>query len=165
MKDIGGLIMQGNKRVIELLNEQLCLELTSMDQYLAHSKLYEDWGLNKLHQQLEHEYEEELGHAKRLIERILFLEGKPDTASRQPIQVGDNVKQILEYDLAAERTVAASLTSIIAICEQQQDYISRQILQDLLNDTEMDHIYLLEQQLGLIDKVGLANFIQSQMNG
>lgn len=155
--------MQGNQKVIDHLNQQLTLELTSMDQYLAHSKMYEDWGINKLHDRLSHEYEEELGHAKRLIERILFLEGTPDTASRKAINVGSNVQQMHENDLEAERVVAASLTKIIAICETEKDYVSREILEDLLEDTEMDHIYWLEQQLGLIDKIGIHNYIQSQM--
>jgi bacterioferritin len=155
--------MKGNSKVIDLLNKQLTLELTSMDQYLAHSKIYEDWGINKLHDKLSHEYEEELGHAKRLIERILFLEGKPDTASREPLMIGDNVEQMLKNDLAAENIVAASLRSIIEVCEQENDYVSREILEALLDDTEMDHIYWLEQHIGLIDKVGIANYIQSQM--
>ncbi|QLE85601.1 MULTISPECIES: bacterioferritin [Shewanella] len=155
--------MKGSQVVIDQLNNQLTLELTSMDQYLAHSKIYEDWGLNKLSEKLAHEYEEELDHAKRLIERILFLEGTPDTASREAIHVGDNVKQMLENDLAAERMVAASLTKIITICESEKDYVSREILETLLDDTEMDHIYWLEQHLGLIDKIGLQNYIQSQM--
>ncbi|MBL4798353.1 MAG: bacterioferritin [Oleispira sp.] len=157
--------MKGISKVIDLLNKQLTLELTSMDQYLAHSKMYEDWGIHKLHEKLSHEYEEELGHAKRLIERILFLEGKPDTASREPLMIGDNVEQMLKNDLAAENIVAASLRSIIEVCEQEQDYVSREILEALLDDTEMDHIYWLEQHIGLIDKVGIANYIQSQMDG
>ncbi|WP_076411539.1 bacterioferritin [Shewanella sp. UCD-KL12] len=155
--------MKGVQNVINNLNKQLTLELTSMDQYLAHAKMYEDWGINKLHEKLEHEHLEELDHAKRITERILFLEGTPDTASRQAIHVGDNVKQMLENDLEAERTVAASLREIIGICEKEQDYISREILEDLLDDTEMDHIYWLEQHLGLIDKIGIQNYIQSQM--
>ena len=155
--------MQGNNLVIDLLNKQLTLELTSMDQYLAHSKMFEDWGINKLHEKLSHEYEEELGHAKRLAERILFLEGHADTASRQPIHIGTNGKEMLENDLEAERIVAASLREIITVCEQEQDYVSREILEDLLNDTEMDHIYWIEQHLGLIDKMGLQNYIQTQM--
>jgi len=155
--------MQGKQLVIDQLNKQLTLELTSMDQYLAHSKIYEDWGINKLHVKLSHEYEEELDHAKRLAERILFLEGQPDTISREKVNIGINVKEILENDLDAERVVAESLRKIIAICEQEQDYISRTILEDLLNDTETDHIYWLEQHLSLIDKIGLQNYIQSQM--
>ncbi|NQZ20432.1 MAG: bacterioferritin [Colwellia sp.] len=155
--------MQGKQLVIDQLNKQLTLELTSMDQYLAHSKIYEDWGINKLHEKLSHEYEEELGHAKRLAERILFLEGHADTVSREKVNIGTNVKEMLANDLDAERIVAESLRKIIAICEQEQDYISRTILEDLLDDTEMDHIYWLEQHLGLIDKIGLQNYIQSQM--
>ncbi len=155
--------MQGSQVVIDHLNKQLTLELTSMDQYLAHSKMYDDWGVNKLHEKLAHEYEEELGHAKRLTERILFLEGTPDTASRNPINIGSNVKEMLTFDLAGERIVAASLTKIIGICEQEKDYVSREILKELLDDTEMDHIYWLEQHLGLIDKVGIHNYVQSQM--
>jgi bacterioferritin len=155
--------MKSNTKVIDLLNKQLTLELTSMDQYLAHSKMYEDWGINKLHEKLAHEYEEELEHARRLIERILFLEGTPDTASREPLMIGDNVEQMLRNDLAAENTVATSLKNIIEVCEQERDYVSREILEALLDDTEMDHIYWLEQHIGLIAKVGLQNYIQSQM--
>lgn len=155
--------MQGNQTIIDSLNSQLTLELTSMDQYLAHSKMYEDFGLSKLHTQLAHEYDEELGHAQRLMERILFLEGTPDTASRAAINVGADVKAMLENDLKAEYAVAARLKEIIALCEKENDYTSRNMLQELLKDTESDHIYLLEQHLGLIDKVGLQNYIQSQM--
>ena len=110
-----------------------------------------------------HEHEEELGHAKRLAERILFLEGKADTVSREPVNVGSNVKEMLENDLEAEYIVANSLREIIGICEKEQDYVSRDILVDLLNDTEMDHIYWIEQHLGLIDRIGIQNYIQSQM--
>jgi len=134
-----------------------------MDQYLAHSKIYEDWGINKLHEKLAHEYEEELDHAKALIERILFLEGTPDTVSRDKVNVGSNVKEMLENDLAAEHVVAESLRNIIAVCEEERDYVTREILEKLLDDTEMDHIYWLEQHLGLIEKIGLQNYIQSQM--
>jgi len=155
--------MKGRQRVIEHLNKQLTLELSSMDQYLAHSKIYEDWGISKLHEKIAHEYEEELGHAKLLAERILFLEGKADTASRIPLNIGSNVQEMLQNDLAAENTVAESLRKIISICEAEQDYVTREILENLLDYTEMDHIYWLEQHLGLIDKVGLKNYIQSQM--
>lgn len=155
--------MKGSSAIIDRLNQQLTLELSSMDQYLAHAKLYQDWGINKLHQQLSHEHEEELEHAQKLIDRILFLEGTPDTASRISIQVGDNVEQMLTNDLQAEYKVAESLRDIITFCEQQQDYVTRNLLQELLNDTETDHIYWLEQHLGLVDKIGISNYIQSQM--
>jgi len=155
--------MKGSKKIIDLLNQQLTLELTSMDQYLAHSKLYEDWGLEKLGQKLAHEFDEELDHAKALIERILFLEGTPDTASREPIKVGDNVQQMLENDLEAEMTVAASLRKIITECEVEKDYVTREILETLLDDTETDHIFWLEQHIRLIKLIGLPNYIQSQL--
>jgi bacterioferritin len=157
--------MKGSKKVIDLLNRQLTLELSSMDQYLAHSKLYEDWGINKLHAQLVHEYEEELEHAQMIIERILFLEGNADTASRETIKIGSSVKEILENDLGAELGVASSLREIIAVCETENDYVTRDMLKKLLEDTEMDHIYWLERALGLIDRIGIQNYIQSQMQG
>lgn len=157
--------MKGSQTVIDLLNKQLTMELSSMDQYLAHSKLYEDWGINKLHEKLSHEYEEELDHSKRITERILFLEGTPDTASRNPIKVGTTVQEMLSNDLEAEMEVAESLRHIIGVCEQESDYVTREMLEELLNDTEMDHIYWLERHLGLIDKIGLQNYIQSQMGG
>ncbi|MDW7549195.1 bacterioferritin [Pseudoalteromonas sp. McH1-7] len=156
--------MQGNLTIIDLLNKQLTLELSSMDQYLAHSKMYEDWGLDKLHQKLAHEYEEELDHAKRITERILFLEGTPDTASRAPIHIGSDVKEMLENDLAAEVLVKDHLKKVIAVCEQEQDYVTRVMLESLLDDTEMDHIYWLEQHINLIKLIGLPNYIQSQLS-
>lgn len=155
--------MQGNSTVIDLLNKQLTLELSSMDQYLAHAKMYEDWGLEKLHNKLSHEYEEELDHAKRITERILFLEGTPDTASRAPIHVGTDVKEMLENDLAAEILVKDHLKKVISVCEQAQDYVTREMLETLLDDTEMDHIYWLEQHINLIKLIGLPNYIQSQL--
>lgn len=155
--------MENSTIIVELLNKQLTLELTSMDQYLAHAKIYDDWGINKLHDKLIHEHQEELEHASAIIERILFLGGKPDTVSREPVHVGDNVKLMLENDLQAEKIVAESLRKIITVCEREHDYVTRDMLIKLLDDTEMDHIYWLTQHLGLIDKIGLANYIQSQI--
>ena len=157
--------MKGSQTIIDLLNRQLTMELSSMDQYLIHSKLYEDWGINKLHAQLAHEYEEELEHSQAIIERILFLEGSANTASRNPIKVGSNVKEMLENDLEAEVGVAASLREIIGVCESEKDYVTRDILQVLLDDTETDHIHWIEQALGLIERIGIQNYIQSQMQG
>ncbi len=157
--------MQGVQRIIDMLNRQLTMELSSMDQYLAHAKMYEDWGIEKLHSQLTHEIEEEMDHTRRIVERILFLEGKPDTASRDPIKVGSNVQEMLENDLAAEKVVAENLRNLITACEEERDYVTREMLESLLNDTEMDHIYWLEQHVGLIKLIGLPNYIQSQMSG
>ncbi len=155
--------MQGVTKVIDLLNKQLTLELSSVDQYLAHAKIYEDWGVKRLHAQLIHEIEEEADHTRKIMERILFLEGKPDTASRAPIHIGADVKQMLENDLQAEKEVAEHLRHVIAVCEEERDYVTREMLEELLNDTEMDHIYWLEQHVGLIGRIGLPNYIQSQM--
>ena len=155
--------MQGSQRVIDLLNKQLTLELSSMDQYLAHSKIYEDWGISKLHAKLAHEYEDELGHAKLLAERILFLEGVPNLTKRRDLLIGNDVKSMMQNDLTLELEVVACVKDVIAICEEQQDYQSRAILQKLLFDTEEDHVYWLEQQLGLIEKIGSENYHQSQM--
>ncbi len=156
--------MPNAEKIVDLLNKQLTLELSSMDQYLAHAKTYEDWGVKKLHTQLIHEIEEETDHTRRIMERILFLGGQPDTSSRAPIKIGSDVKEMLENDLASEMLVAEHLRSIITSCEAEQDYVTREILLSLLNDTEMDHIYWLKQHVGLIQRIGLPNYIQSQMN-
>jgi len=155
--------MKGNKKVIACLNEQLTAELSAADQYFVHSRMYEDWGLSKLFERLKHEAEEELEHAAALIQRILFLEGTPDVASRDALSVGKAVPEMLENDLQSEYKVGAMLKKGIALCESESDYESREILEKLLEDTEVDHTWWLEKQLGLIDKVGLQNYMQSQM--
>lgn len=155
--------MQGSQRVIDQLNSLLAHELVAMDQYFIHAQMYDDWGLNKLYERIAHEFEDEKGHAKALIERILFLEGTPDMVTRPPIQVGKNVPEMLQNDLNVELTVDTALKNAIAVCEEEQDYESREILEKLLEDTEVDHTWWLEKQLGLIQKVGLQNYTQSQM--
>ncbi len=155
--------MKGDKIVLDAFNSLLGGELTAADQYFIHSRMYEDWGLSKLHAQINHEMEEELEHASRLIERILFLEGTPDLSTRDPLKVGSDVPSMLKNDLEMEYAVVKNLREAIAKCEQQQDYESREILEKMLADTEEDHTYWLEKQLGLIDKVGLQNYLQSQM--
>ena len=157
--------MKGNQRVIDAMNGLLASELAAMDQYFIHSKMYEDWGLTKLFERLAHEFEDEKGHASALIERILFLEGTPDLASRGPINVGKDVPGMLRSDLDLEYKVAASLKDAINTCEKERDFRSREILEQLLEDTEMDHAYWLEQQLGLIEKIGLENYLLSQSGG
>jgi bacterioferritin len=155
--------MQGKERVIQVLNELLGYELAAMDQYFIHSQMYKDWGLNKLYERIAHEFEDEKGHASKLIERILFLEGSPDMVTRRGFAVGVDVPSMLESDLRVEHAVSQLLKDSIAVCENEQDYVSRMILHILLDDTEMDHAYWLEQQLGLITRLGLANYLQSQM--
>jgi bacterioferritin len=155
--------MKGNAKVIETLNKLLTGEMSAADQYFIHSRMYQDWGLDKLFERLKHESEEELMHAAKLVERILFLEGTPDVASREALRIGKDVADMMKNDLSYELDVVVALKDAIEICETLKDYQSRDILQELLKDTEEDHTYWLEQQLGLIDKVGLQNYIQSQM--
>lgn len=155
--------MKGNQRVIEGLNSLLALELTAMDQYFIHSRMYDDWGLSKLFERIDHEFDDEKGHAAALIERILFLEGTPNMVTREGLVIGTDIPSMLESDLRVEYTVAERLKEVIAICEEEQDYQSRAMLHKLLEDTEVDHAYWLEKQLGLIKKVGLENYTQSQM--
>jgi bacterioferritin len=155
--------MKGNQKVIACLNGLLDNELGSMDQYFTHSRMYDDWGLSKLYDQLNHELEEETGHADMLIKRILFLEGTPDLSSRSAMNIGGDVLTMMKNDLELEYKVMTDLREAIKVCEAQSDYQSREILEKLLFDTEEDHIYWLEQQVGLIDKIGIQNYIQSQM--
>ena len=154
--------MKGNAKVIEILNGLLTHEMSAADQYFIHSRMFEDWGLEELYERLKHEQEEELGHAAPLVERILFLEGMPDVAAREKLNIGADVKSMVENDLAYEVFVQKELVAAIASCEQESDFVSRQVLIKLLEDTETDHIHWCEQQLGLIDKMGVQNYIQSK---
>jgi bacterioferritin len=155
--------MQGKQVVIDKLNTLLAFELAAMDQYFIHSQMYQDWGLSKLYERIAHEFEDEKGHATKLIERMLFLEGTPDMANRDGLQIGTDVPSMLTSDLRVEYAVADALKQAIALCESEQDYVTRDMLLVLLDDTEMDHAYWLEQQLGLIRRLGLSNYLQSQM--
>jgi len=155
--------MKGDKKIIDILNDLLTGELTAVDQYLIHGELYADMGLNELAEKTIHESDHERQHARALIQRILFLEGKPDLSKRNPMKVGKNVPDMLKADLALEYEVAGDLKKAIAACEKAQDYVSRDMLQVQLEDTEVDHAYFLEKQLRLIDLVGLPNYLQSQM--
>ncbi len=155
--------MKGEQKVIDVLNALLAGELAAMDQYFIHSRMYEDWGLSKLHARIAHEMEDETGHASSLIERILFLGGTPDLATRSGLNIGKDVPQMLANDLELEYAVVAALKSAIALCEECRDYQTRALLEDMLRDTEEDHAYWLEKQLGLIDSIGLQNYLQSQM--
>lgn len=155
--------MQGHTEIIDALNELLTAEMTSVDQYFLHSRIYEDMGLEKLYTRLDHEREEETEHADLIMRRILFLEGMPKLGKRDEINIGTTVPEMLENDLKLEYSVGAALKKVIALCEQLKDYQTREILEKLLTDTEEDHTYWLEQQLRLIKLVGLENYMQSQM--
>ncbi len=153
--------MKGSQKVIDLLNNLLAGELTAMDQYFIHSRMYEDWGLTRLYNRIAHEMQDETDHADQMIKRILFLEGMPNLAHREPLNVGHSVIEMLQNDLDLEYAVVDNLRNGIALCEEEGDYDTRQMLLKQLEDTELDHTHWLEQQLGLIKKMGLENYLQA----
>jgi bacterioferritin len=155
--------MKGKPAVLAQLHRLLRGELAARDQYFIHSRMYQDWGLQKLYERIDHEMQDETVHASTLIERILFLEDIPDLTQQDPIHVGKTVPEMLQFDLNYEYEVIENLKAAIAVCEQEQDYQSRELLLKILADTEEDHAYWLEQQLGLIKKIGLPNYLQAQM--
>nr|WP_321241213.1 bacterioferritin [uncultured Tolumonas sp.] len=155
--------MQGKPIVIAELNKLLAGELTAIDQYFIHSRMYQDWGYNKLFERISHESDEEKQHAAWIIERILFLEGTPEMTLREPLNVGKTVPDMLNSDLQLEYSVVKNLKAAIKLCEAEQDYQTREMLEKQLDDTEVDHAYWLEKQLRLIDQIGLQNYLQSQI--
>ncbi len=155
--------MKGKKKVIAQLQKLLNGELAARDQYFIHSRMYKDWGLYRLYERIDHEMREETEHADALIERMLFLEAQPDLGNPDKLRVGADVPEMLQNDLDVEYEVTEALKKAIGVCEEEGDYDTRMILTRLLDDTEMDHAYWLEKQLGLIKKLGLKNYLQSQM--
>ena len=155
--------MKGDKAILSTLNALLAGELTAVDQYLIHGEMYADMGVTKLAEKAIHESEHERQHARALIQRILFLEGKPDLSQRHALKIGKNVTDMLKSDLAVEYRVVSDLKKAMAACEKAQDYVTRDQLAIQLEDTEMDHAYFLEKQLRLIEQVGLQNYLQSQI--
>ena len=153
--------MQGNAEVISYLNKLLAGELAARDQYFIHARMYHEWGYSKLYERIHHEMEDETGHASTLIARILLLEGRPSMVP-EALSIGHDVPEMLKNDLAVELSVRDALKPGIALCEQHQDYVSRELLLDQLKDTEEDHAHWLEQQLFLISQMGLQNYLQSQ---
>jgi bacterioferritin len=154
--------MRGNDQVLEALNQALTIELTAINQYFIQAKMCKNWGLMKLYRK---HYEESLGemkHADWLIDRILFLEGVPEIARYDVIRAGADVKEQLEVDLALESRGAAHYNKTIGLCTQVSDNATRELLAKILVDSE-EHVDWLETQLGLIEKVGLQNYLQSQM--
>ncbi len=154
--------MKGDSKVIEHLNRALGNELVAINQYFLHAKMYKDWGLQKLAKWEYDESIEEMVHADKLIERILFLEGIPNLQDLGKLHIGENVREMLECDLQIEHDGRQDYIEAITYCEQVKDYVTRDLLRDLLADEE-EHIDHIETELGLIDKVGLENYLQKQM--
>lgn len=154
--------MQGDTRVIEYLNTVLTNELTAINQYFLHARMFKNWGYAKLNDKEYRESVDEMQHADRLIERILFLEGLPNLQQLNKLMIGEDVQECLTSDLHLEHQAHPALKEAIAYCEQVGDYGSRELLADILRSEE-EHIDWLETQLELIRQIGLQNYLQSQI--
>jgi bacterioferritin len=153
--------MKGDGDVIKQLNKILTNELTSINQYFLHARMYENEGYGKLGKKTYDESIEEMKHADRIVKRVLLLEGLPNLQALNKLQIGANVEERLNADLKAEMTGHAAIVAGIALCEEKQDYVSRDMLTEILDDTE-EHIDFLETQLAVLAQVGLQNYLQSQ---
>ena len=149
--------MKGDTRIIERLNEALFLELGAVNQYWLHYRLLEDWGYTKLAEKERAESIEEMHHADKLIQRIIFLEGHPNLQTVAPLRIGQNVKEVLEADLAGEYDARTAYKASREICDKLGDYVSKELFDDLLADEE-GHIDFLETQLALLDSIGIERY-------
>ena len=155
--------MKGDAKVIEYLNKILGNELVAINQYFLHAKMYKNWGFGELAEHEYHESIDEMKHADKLTDRILFLEGLPNYQHLGKLRIGENVSEMLQCDLDLERDALPALKEGIAHCEKVQDYVSRELMVEIL-ESEEEHIDWLETQLDLIKAVGLQNYLQSKMD-
>ena len=156
--------MQGDPQVIQHLQAQLRNELTAINQYFLHYRILKHWGFERLARKEHEESMGEMKHADRLMERILMLDALPNLQDLGKLMVGEDVPEILDCDLRSERGAQATVKDGIAHCESVRDYVSREILEDILKDTE-EHIDYLETQIDVLAKIGLQNYLQLQASG
>jgi len=154
--------MKGDAKVIEYLNKALANELIAINQYFLHAKMYKDWGLKELADYEYHESIDEMKHADKLTDRILFLEGMPNLQDLGKLMIGENTQEMLKCDLRLEHQAIPLLRDAVAYCESIKDYVSRDLFSEIL-DNEEEHVDWLETQLGLIEKIGIENYLQSKM--